>query len=125
VSGSRLRRAGFVERWALALVGALAVAVAHPVCNLLFRCGCGWLGPAHCNIHQAVAPYCPWCTGRFTFIVVGAVWLAGAWSGVALGRRRLGGGGALGGGLVGLVAAMLVSGWATAALTGYPHLLWR
>jgi hypothetical protein len=114
-----------VERRSLALLGAIAVAVAHPVCNLLFRCGCGWLGASRCNIHHAIGPHCPWCTDRWPFVVAGAVWLAGAWSGVTVGRRLGGGWGALCGGLVGLVAAMLLSGWATAALTGYPYFLSR
>jgi hypothetical protein len=35
------------------------------VCALLFQCGCRswWTGAAtHCNIHQAGAKHCPWCT---------------------------------------------------------------
>ena len=36
-----------------------------PVCNLLFKCGCSWLwttAAAHCNIHRATPPHCPWCS---------------------------------------------------------------
>ena len=36
-----------------------------PVCNLLFKCGCSWLwttAAAHCNIHNAEPPHCPWCS---------------------------------------------------------------
>ena len=36
-----------------------------PVCNLVFKCGCSWLwttAAAHCNIHNAAPPHCPWCS---------------------------------------------------------------
>src|SRR5438067_13540406 len=32
-----------------------------PLCNLLFSCGCTFSGPAHCNVHHATGPRCPWC----------------------------------------------------------------
>ncbi|HUG54861.1 MAG TPA: hypothetical protein VMR21_14725 [Vicinamibacteria bacterium] len=54
-------------RWAVPpLAAAVAVALtAHPVCDLLFRCGCTWVwagAAAHCNIHNPHPPYCPVCT---------------------------------------------------------------
>ena len=106
----------------MAAVGLIAVAAAHPICNLLFRCGCGWLGPAHCNIHHAAGPHCPWCVGTWRFVAVGASWALGVW----LGGRLLGGRGPAAvflGGLGGLMVAALASGAVTVALTGYPQFL--
>jgi hypothetical protein len=34
------------------------------VCDLFYQCGCDawWAGAAaHCNIHNASGPHCPWC----------------------------------------------------------------
>ena len=48
---------------AVALI-ALAGAALYPFCGLVFRCGCvamGWGGAAHCNVHGALGPHCPWC----------------------------------------------------------------
>ena len=51
------------------LLAAVAVVSASvlmpPVCNLVFKCGCSCLWTpalAHCNIHNAAAPHCPWCS---------------------------------------------------------------
>ena len=51
------------------LLGAIAIVSASvlmpPVCNLLFKCGCSWLwttAAAHCNVHNALPPHCPWCS---------------------------------------------------------------
>ena len=51
------------------LLAAVAVVSASvlmpPVCNLVFKCGCSWLwttAAAHCNIHNAAPPHCPWCS---------------------------------------------------------------
>ena len=41
----------------------------NPYCGLLFRCRCTWPwagGAAHCNIHHASGPRCPWCNVRNT-----------------------------------------------------------
>jgi hypothetical protein len=106
---------------ALMAVAAIAIAVAHPLCNLFFRCGCGWLGPAHCNIHQAMGPHCPWCVSAWRFPFVLLAWALGAWSGARLVRGR----GALAVGasaLGGLLIAAVASGALTSALTGYPFL---
>lgn len=43
---------------------ALAAATFHPLCNLVFRCGCAWFfaGAAdHCDIHDPAPPNCPPC----------------------------------------------------------------
>jgi len=79
-----------IERGAIAVVALVAAAIAHPLCNLFFQCGCAWNGPAHCNIHNPSPPHCPWCTAGWHFLAAGAVWLAGAWLGIALARRRYG-----------------------------------
>ena len=50
----------------LAAVAAVSASVLMPpVCNLVFKCGCSWLwttAAAHCNIHNAAPPHCPWCS---------------------------------------------------------------
>ena len=113
-----------IERWAFAVVALCAAAIAHPICNWFFRCGCGWLGPQHCNIHQAAGPHCPWCVGRWRFVAVGAVWLAGAWLGMRVARTLAGRRAVttIAFGFIGLALAALASGWLTARLTGYPFI---
>ena len=51
------------------LLAAVAIVSASvlmpPVCDLLFKCGCSWLwttAAAHCNVHNAAPPHCPWCS---------------------------------------------------------------
>jgi hypothetical protein len=43
-------------------------------CNFVYACGCThlWAGAdAHCNIHNAQPPHCPWCSiGTEGFVVV-------------------------------------------------------
>ena len=44
-------------------------ALHNPYCGLLFRCHCTWPwagGSAHCNVHHATGPKCPWCNVRHT-----------------------------------------------------------
>lgn len=56
-----LWRSGFA--WAAG--AGVAYATLLNVCGILFQCGCRswWTGAAsHCNIHQAHAKHCPWCT---------------------------------------------------------------
>ena len=39
------------------------------LCDLVFDCGCRslWAGAAdHCNIHDATAAHCPWCSVGFS-----------------------------------------------------------
>ena len=114
-----------LERWALAVVAVVAAAIAHPVCNLFFRCGCDLFGPAHCNIHQAAGPHCPWCTHPWAFPLVGAGWMGAAMLGAALGRRAFGRRAAstIACAFVGLFVGMLASGAATILVSGYPHFL--
>ena len=63
----------------------LAAVTFHPVCNLVFRCGCAWFfaGAAeHCDIRDPAPPNCPPCAGMAAGIAFGAAlvgsWLAGA-----------------------------------------------
>ena len=54
---------GFLLLAAVAIVSASVLM--PPVCNLLFKCGCSWLwttAAAHCNVHNAAPPHCPWCS---------------------------------------------------------------
>lgn len=55
----RSRRTTF---W-LSLVATLVVigVTVLPLCGQMFRCGCTFAGAAHCNIHHATPPHCPWC----------------------------------------------------------------
>jgi hypothetical protein len=109
--------APFLDRFAFAVVGLLAAAFAHPVCDLFFRCGCNWLGAAHCNIHTAGVPHCPWCTTRWAFPLVVLCWLIPARLAIAWSRRRYGRRArSLAFGLAGLAAGMLASGAITSAL---------
>jgi hypothetical protein len=49
-----------------------------PMCNLLFSCGCTFSGAAHCNIHHAAGPMCPWCArGLAPFLTGYGVTLVG------------------------------------------------
>jgi hypothetical protein len=86
-----------------AIVAALAIAGAHPFCNLIWHCGCGALTlTAHCNIHTPVpltgptAPlsfgrgpaHCPWCTQPAWFALAAVLALVGASLAMRLARRR-------------------------------------
>ena len=106
----------------------LAAAIAHPICNFLFRCGCGPRSlAAHCNIHShdAGARHCPWCVAPWRFAAAAVLWALGAWLGIAFARRWLGGRllPSVAAGVVGLLAGAIASGAITVALTGYPHFL--
>ena len=67
------------------LLAAVAVVSASvlmpPVCNLVFKCGCSWLwttAAAHCNIHNAAPPHCPWCNhGALGYYLPYAGFIAG------------------------------------------------
>ena len=108
-----------IERASGIVVALVAAAVAHPLCNLFFHCGCAWTGPAHCNIHNPSPPHCPWCTASWHFLAAGAVWLAGAGLGIGLARRRFGRHAltSIGLGLVGLLIGAVVSAVGTKLLT--------
>jgi hypothetical protein len=59
------------------LAGAVVTSVFFiDFCNLVYDCGCThlWAGAAaHCNIHKAHPPHCPWCSigmGGFASVYV-------------------------------------------------------
>lgn len=64
-------------KWGLyAGVFAVTAALAINFCGLLFQCGCesAWgAAAAHCNIHNAKRPHCPWCTHGGAGFVAGMV----------------------------------------------------
>jgi hypothetical protein len=110
------------QKWALAAVALVAVAVAHPLCNLFFSCGCGFWGPAHCNIHQSMGPHCPWCARSWTMLCSALFWAAGAWLGARM-LRKQGAVGVFGGGVIGFLIGAVISGYLTKVVTGYPTFL--
>jgi hypothetical protein len=62
---------------------------AHPFCHLMFHCGCSALAlTAHCNIHAAAPPHCPWCAQPLWFVLAALLALAGSGAAMALMRRR-------------------------------------
>lgn len=75
--------------WAPAIVSALAIVGAHPFCNLMFHCGCTTLAlTAHCNIHAASPPHCPWCAHPAWFALAALLALVAGGSAIALLWRR-------------------------------------
>ena len=107
-------------------VGLIAVLTGHKICDLLFRCGCGWLTIEDCNVHHHEGPRCPWCVESEIFLGAGATWLLFAGLGALLARKRFGRKLATtsAGAAAGFILGVLTSGAATVALTGYPRLLW-
>jgi hypothetical protein len=111
----------------------LGLVFIHPLCRLLFDCGCTWWwagAAAHCNIHHPAPPHCPWCAGGqmgfaavlLTILLLQALALRLVW--------RRGAGGVLGSALLplaaivlGLLGGALVSGLAAALLGRYPTFL--
>jgi len=75
-----------------AACAATAYATLLNVCALLFQCGCQswWSGAAtHCNIHQAHARHCPWCTlAPDYFWTLFAAFLAAQAVAIVVARRR-------------------------------------
>lgn len=73
-------------KWGLYLgVFAFTALLAINFCGTLFQCGCqsAWsAAAAHCNIHQAHGPHCPWCTHGGAGFVAGMVpvFLVQAWA---------------------------------------------
>ena len=80
------------------LLAAVAVVSASvlmpPVCHLLFKCGCSWLwttAAAHCNIHNAAPPHCPWCShGAIGYYLPYAGFILGQFLAGALALRLTG-----------------------------------
>ena len=96
-----------------------------PMCNLLFSCDCNFAGAAHCNIHHAAGPMCPWCShGNAPFVVVYGVTLIGIaasvltslHSRVARGRLVV----AFLAGVAGYFVTLSLAGLATALYFHYP-----
>ncbi len=113
-------------------VGALIVLLVtsvflYPLCNAVFRCGCGTLwgdADARCNVHAQHGAHCPWCDhpglGTFGYLLT----LAGQGAVFALVRRRRGSIAAATLAAVGaLPLAILVSAGASWLATDYPHFL--
>jgi hypothetical protein len=83
---ARSRRRRALAAWAIGAV--LATFAMLPLCDLSFDCGCrlpGLGGYAHCDIHTAGPPDCPWCEQPLLFIaavlvsygtaLLGVLWL--------------------------------------------------
>jgi hypothetical protein len=111
----------------------LASIFIHPLCRLLFDCGCTWWwagAAAHCNIHHAAPPHCPWCTSGqrgFAAVLLTILLLQALALRIVL---RRGGGGVrksalhpLAALVLGLLGGALVSGLAAALLGRYPTFL--
>jgi len=74
---------------ALAAV-TLAAVTFHPLCDLVFRCGCAWFfagASDHCDIHDPAPPNCPPCNDVAAGIAFGAA-LVGSWLAAARGVHR-------------------------------------
>lgn len=68
--------------WTADTLAALTLAgvTFHPLCNLVFRCGCAWFfaGAAeHYNIHDPAPPNCPPCNEVVAGVTFGAAMIAG------------------------------------------------
>jgi hypothetical protein len=71
---------------------ALTAVTFHPVCDLVFDCGCRWVfagGADHCDIRVPGPPDCPPCANWGIGAVFGAVLLGGWLVLLRLGRRLL------------------------------------
>ena len=115
----RSRRTTFWLSLALTLV--VVVVTALPLCGQMFRCGCTFAGAAHCNIHHATPPHCPWCAhdSRAFYASFAAIIPLAAGAIFAITRRRKS---LLLGTLTGVAAYVvvaLISGFITARTMGY------
>lgn len=100
-------------------------ALAHPLCNLIFRCGCDWLGPAHCNVHHMMGPRCPWCALPAHRLLAAVGILIGGITAFVLVRAKRPDGyvATFAATLAGCIAGALAAAGASVAITGYPHFL--
>src|SRR5690348_16295806 len=116
-----------LHRFFLAFVAVLLVSFGTllPLCNLLFSCGCTFSGPAHCNVHHATGPRCPWCAhGNGVFAAAYGLTMIGVAGCIiaSLETKRTGGRVlvAIGAGLLGYVVTAGVVGLGTAVYFHYP-----
>ena len=77
--------------WATDGVAAITLAslTFHPLCDLVFRCGCAWFfaGAAdHCDIRDPAPPNCPPCA-YFAAVIAFGLAIAGMWLAAARGMR--------------------------------------
>jgi len=73
------------------MAAALTAATFHPVCNLVFRCGCAWFfagGASHCDILDPAPPNCPPCASAAAGAAFSAVLVLG-WLALVRATRRL------------------------------------
>ena len=86
-----------MRRWVAAAGAAvLTAATAHPLCALVFDCGCRWFfagAEAHCNIMVPGPPDCPVCAhmgvgAAFAAVVLFAWWSVLTAAGVLTARLR-------------------------------------
>lgn len=100
-----------------------------PVCDLLHLCGCRapWAGAeAHCNVHDALGPRCPWCEHlALGGAALGAIY-AGQWATLrALQRRGVSRWGAAAASLAMFAPLAVLAGALCWLPTDYPHFLVR
>ena len=102
------------------LVSVVGVTL-YPVCGAAFQCGCTIVGgAAHCNVHRAGVPHCPWCSASGWVIGVNFAVLFGATAGAAYVGLRRGLWVGVAGGLIGYVVSAAVVTFVTARAVGYP-----
>ena len=73
-----------------AIAAAVTAATFHPVCDLVFRCGCAWFfagGAAHCDILDPAPPNCPPCASAAAGAAFSAVLILGLLALVRATRR--------------------------------------
>ena len=114
-------------RFLLPFTAVLAVTFVTllPMCNLLFSCGCNFVGASHCNMHHAAGAMCPWCShGNAPFLICYGVTLVGMAASVAASLQfRIAPGrliAAFAAGVAGYVVTLSLAGLATALYFHYP-----
>jgi hypothetical protein len=115
-----------IERFSLAIGGALAALGSLRICGCIFGCGCTATSDARCNVHLANAPHCPWCTigpSGLALVALSVVLVQACMLLVA--RRRFGRrlGTSLGAVVVGLALGALSAGLVSALWRDYPFFL--
>lgn len=116
-----------IARFLLVFTAVLVVTFVTllPMCNLLFSCGCNFVGASHCNIHHAAGPMCPWCSHwnapfligyGVTLLGIAGTIFASLNSRIAQGRLVV----AFASGVVGYAFCLSLVGLATALYFHYP-----